>query len=159
MPRKKSVAPDPNEQEVMDQTMDAVEGAVAEEPAGNDAAPSEETLAQMEREYLASSVDRSVPPEAGSDASIEDNASDGGDAPLTGEGMSGSGEQPNEEQTVSEPWSSLRGHRQSWSRMGLPLKMNRKTLCLLMTTPEGKDLLKAVRRAERLRHPMTMPPF
>ena len=103
MPRKKSVAPDPNEQEIMDQTMDAVEGAVAEGPAGNDAAPSEETLAQMEQEYLASSVDRSVPPEAGSDASIEDNASGGGDAPLTGEGMSGSGAQPNEEQTVSEP--------------------------------------------------------
>ena len=49
MPRKKSVAPDPNEQEVMDQTADAVEGAVDEDPVGNDGAPSEETLALMEQ--------------------------------------------------------------------------------------------------------------
>ena len=54
---------------------------------------------------------------------------------------------------------SLMRSRQSLNRMGLPLKMNRKTLCLLMMTPEGEDLLKAARWAERLRYPMTMPPF
>ena len=54
MPRKKSVAPEPNEQELMEQAAEAVESAVAEGPTEN-AAPSVETLAQMEQEYLASS--------------------------------------------------------------------------------------------------------
>lgn len=102
MPRKKSVAPDPNEQEVMDQTMDAVEGSVAEGPAGNDAAPSEETLAQMEQEYLASLADGAVPPEAVFDAPTEDGGSDG-DTPPPGEDVSGSGEQTCEKQAVSDP--------------------------------------------------------
>lgn len=102
MPRKKSVAPDPNEQEVMDQTMDAVEGSVAEGPAGNDAAPSEETLAQMEQEYLASLADGAVPPEAVFDAPTEDGGSDG-DTPPPGGDMSGSGEQTCKKQAVSGP--------------------------------------------------------
>lgn len=92
MPRKKSVAPDPNEQEVMDQAADAVEGAVDEDPVGNDGAPSEETLALMEQEYLASSSDGAVPPEDGSDTSTDDNVG-GGDTPPSGEDVSGSDEQ------------------------------------------------------------------
>ena len=102
MARKKSVAPEPNDQEVMDQTADTVEGAVVEGSAENDGAPSEETLAQMEQEYLASSADGAVPPEDGSEAPIEENTSDG-DTPPPGEDMSGSGEQTYEEQTVSAP--------------------------------------------------------
>ena len=34
MPRKKSVAPEPNEQELMEQAAEAVESAVAEGPTG-----------------------------------------------------------------------------------------------------------------------------
>ena len=102
MARKKSVAPEPNEQEVMDQAADAVEGAVAEEPAEHDGAPSEETLAQMEQEYLASLADGAVSTEGGSEAPVEENASDG-DTPPPGEDTSGSGEQTYEEQTASEP--------------------------------------------------------
>lgn len=41
--------------------------------------------------------------------------------------------------------------------MGPPLKMNHKALCLLMLRPEGKSLPKAVRRAKRMRRPVTMP--
>ena len=40
MPRKKSVAPEPNEQELMEQAAEAVESAVAEGPTEN-AAPSD----------------------------------------------------------------------------------------------------------------------
>ena len=108
MPRKKSVAPDPNEQEVMDQAADAVEGAVDEDPVGNDGAPSEETLALMEQEYLASSSDGAVPPEDGSDTSTDDNVG-GGDTPPSGEDVSGSDEQAYEEQAVSEPEDELQG--------------------------------------------------
>lgn len=100
MPRKKSVAPDPNEQEVMDQAADVVENDVSGEPAGNDAAPSEETLALMEQEYLASSSDGAMPPEIGSDAPIE---ASGGDAPPYGEDVSGSEELPCEDHADFEP--------------------------------------------------------
>ena len=101
MPRKKSVAPEPNEQELMEQAAEAVESAVAEGPTEN-AAPSVETLAQKEQEYLASSADGAVPPEDGSDAAIEEGGNDG-DSPPPGEGMSGSDEPTYEEQAVSEP--------------------------------------------------------
>lgn len=63
MPRKKSVAPDPKEQE-LDQSAAAAEGAVAEEAVDNDGAPSDETLALMEQEYLESSADGDSPPES-----------------------------------------------------------------------------------------------
>lgn len=102
MPRKKSVAPDPNEQEVMDLATDAVEGTMAEAPAEIDAAPSEETLAQMEQEYLASSADGPVPPEDGFDASAGDDAGRDADPP-PGEDGSGIDGQANEGQTASEP--------------------------------------------------------
>ena len=101
MPRKKIAAPEPNEQELMEQAVDAMEGAAAEE-TDHDGTPSEETLAQMEREYLASSADGAVPPEDGSDAPIDDNVGDG-DNPPSNEDMSGSGEPTYEEQAASEP--------------------------------------------------------
>ena len=100
MPRKKSVAPAPDEQEVLNQAADVVEDTVTEETAENDGVPSEETLALMEREYLASSFDGGMPPEAGSDVPGGDAANDGDTTPA-GEDMSGSGEQANEEQAVS----------------------------------------------------------
>ena len=101
MPRKKIAAPEPNEQELMEQAVDAMEGAAAEE-TDHDGTPSEETLAQMEREYLASSADGAVPPGDGSDAPIDDNVGDG-DNPPSNEDMSGSGEPTYEEQAASEP--------------------------------------------------------
>ena len=102
MPRKKSAATDLKDQELMDQATDAMECAAAEETADNDGAPSEETLALMEQEYLASSSDGGMPAEASSDVTIEDAASDGGAIP-TGEDGSGIDEQADEEQTASEP--------------------------------------------------------
>ena len=99
MPRKKSVAPDPKEQE-LDQSAAAAEGAVAEEAVDNDGAPSDETLALMEQEYLESSADGDSPPESGSDAPAEDIASEG-DTPPPGEEVPDSGEQTQEAQAAS----------------------------------------------------------
>ena len=101
MPRKKSVAPEPNEQELMEQAAEAVESAVAEGPTEN-AAPSVETLAQMEQEYLASSADGAVSPEDGSDVTSGDTVNDG-DTPPPGEDMTGSDEPTYEEQVAAEP--------------------------------------------------------
>ena len=101
MPRKKSVAPEPNEQELMEQAAEAVESAVAEGPTEN-AAPGVETLAQMEQEYLASSADGAVSPEDGSDVTSGDTVNDG-DTPPPGEDMTGSDEPTYEEQVAAEP--------------------------------------------------------
>ena len=51
MPRKKSVAPEPNEQELMEQAAEAVESAVAEGPTEN-AAPSALWLKDLPRTPL-----------------------------------------------------------------------------------------------------------
>ena len=101
MARKKSVAPDPKDQE-LDQTAEAADGVAADETAENDGAPSEETLALMEQEYLASSADGGMPTESGSDIPIGDAASDG-DTTTPGEDLSVGGEQAFEEQAVSAP--------------------------------------------------------
>ncbi len=99
MPRKKSVVPDPKEQE-LDQAAASPDGAAAEETVDNDGAPSEETLAQMEQEYLASFADGAMPPEVSPDGPTEDAAS-AGDTPPPGEGTPDSGEQAHEEQVAS----------------------------------------------------------
>ena len=85
----------------MEQAAEAVESAVAEGPTEN-AAPSVETLAQMEQEYLASSADGAVSPEDGSDVTSGDTVNDG-DTPPPGEDMTGSDEPTYEEQVAAEP--------------------------------------------------------
>ena len=101
MPRKKSAAPDPKDQELMDQAADAVEGTVAEDAADNDGAPSEETLEQMEQEYLASLADGDTPPDVGFGVPVANDVGDC-DVPPPDEDVS-DGEQDFEAQSFSVP--------------------------------------------------------
>lgn len=100
MPRKKSVTPDPKEQELMDQAAAATDSAVAEETGDNDGTPSEETLAQMEQGYPASLAEGDIPPEPGSDGPTEDTAGEGDISPPSEE-TPDSGEQTQDAQVIS----------------------------------------------------------
>ena len=143
MPRKKIAAPEPNEQEFMEQAMDAMEGAAAEE-TDHDGTPSEETLAQMEREYLASSADGAVPPGTAPMLPLMITSVTATTLPPTRICLA----------AVSRPMMS----RQPLNLMDPPQKRSHKALCLLMLTPEGENLPQAVQWAKRMRCPVTMPP-
>lgn len=83
MPRKKSASPTPDDQEMLEQFPETTDGSMAE------AAPSEEGMALMDQDCGAFPGD-----------------GDGGgfsDAPFTGEGMSGGGEPPYQDQEEPPP--------------------------------------------------------
>jgi len=68
MARKKSVTPNPEEQEMMDQAAETVDGFESEDAAEEGAAPSEEDMARMEQEYGAALEEGDILPDDGSDS-------------------------------------------------------------------------------------------
>lgn len=84
MARKKSVTPNPEEQELMDQEAETVDGFESEDAAEEGAAPSEEDMAQMEQEYGAVPVDGAMLPDDGSDIPVGEDVPDSGEQSYEG---------------------------------------------------------------------------